>query len=124
MKPTHDDQTKTADAGRWLVKVGQLPGAFVLCNFLGWRYVPVSHWLTRDGEKVIWLPDDDELTRLIIAEVQRRSITIAVDWCPGHSEARGWYASISNLFPCNDSSLIVALVQAVAVWTEEETDGN
>ena len=119
MTLTHE-QIKTTDAARWLFKIGNLPRAFVVCVFLGWKHTPTYHWTTPNGGRAGWFPNDDELIHLIIAEAQRRGLPIIMDWRPDCSTARGWWVSIGDHPPCNDSELIVALVQAVAVLLESE----
>ena len=112
--------TKQSSARIFLRKIGTLPRAFVLRNFLGWRYTPVFHWLTRDSERIEWFPSDDELQKLIIAEAQRRKLPIIMDWQPDCSTVRGWWISFGDHPPRNDSDLIVALVRAAAVLLESE----
>ena len=118
MTLTHE-QTKTADATRWLFKIGDLPRAFVVCVFLGWRHTSTYHWTTPNGGRAGWFPNDDELIHLIIAEAQRRRLSIIMDWRP-EPDIADWWVSIGDHPPCNDSELIVALVRAVAVLLESE----
>ena len=113
-------QIKATNAARWLFKIGDLPRAFAVCAFLGWKHTPTYHWTTPNGGRAGWFPNDDELIHLIIAEAQRRKLPIIMDWQPDCSTVRGWWISFGDHPPRNDSDLIVALVQAVLAILESE----